>query len=104
MYISRDGIILCNVYNNIVKRSRRPFGFITKIHNDSRRTYRAIENLRFFSAACKFRFELTFDEFDPSEIARKTDKGLVMIKNTVALFCECVIRELREQVDSIQKL
>ncbi|CAO3606877.1 unnamed protein product [Mucor fragilis] len=45
-----DGIVLCNVYNSLVKRSRRPFGLITKIHNDSRRTYRAIENLRFFSA------------------------------------------------------
>ncbi|GAA5814127.1 hypothetical protein MFLAVUS_007617 [Mucor flavus] len=94
-----DGIVLCNAYNSVVKRSRRPFGFITKIHNDSRRTYRAIENLRFFSA-----FELVFTEFDPSEIARKTDKGLVMIRNAIALFCDCVIRELREQVDAIQKL
>lgn len=98
-----DGIILCNAYNSVVKRSRRPFGFITKIHNDSRRTYRAIENLRFFSAACKFRFELTFDEFEPSEIARKTDKGLNMVKKTVTQFCDCVIRELREQVDSTLK-
>jgi hypothetical protein len=57
----------------------------------------------FTYSACKFRFEIVFDEFDPSEIARKTDKGLVMIKKTVALFCDCVIRELREQVDSLQK-
>lgn len=46
----RDGIVLCNVYNNIVKRSRRPFGFINKVHKDTKRTYRAIENLRFFAA------------------------------------------------------
>ncbi|ORE10155.1 hypothetical protein BCV72DRAFT_315755 [Rhizopus microsporus var. microsporus] len=98
-----DGKALCIAYNNIVKRSKRPFGFINKIHSDTRRTYRAVENLRFFTAACKFRFELTFDEFDPSEIARKTDKGLVMIKNIVAAFCDCVICELREQVDMIQK-
>ena len=45
-----DGVTLCNVYNNIVKRSRRPFGFITKIHSDTKRTYRAIENLRYFTA------------------------------------------------------
>ncbi|RCI02445.1 Mitochondrial import inner membrane translocase subunit tim8 [Rhizopus stolonifer] len=98
-----DGIALCNVYNSLVKRSKRPFGLIAKIHNDSRRTYRAIENLRFFSAACKFRFELIFDEFDPSEIARKTDKGLNMIKKTLTSFCDCVIREFREQVDSVKK-
>ena len=34
------------------------------------------------------------------KIARKTDKGLNMMKNTVSQFCECIIRELREQVDS----
>ncbi|KAF7729545.1 hypothetical protein EC973_004219 [Apophysomyces ossiformis] len=94
-----DGITLCNAYNNIVKRSRRPFGFINKIHQDTRRTYRAIENLRFFVAACKFRFELNFGDFDPSEVARKTDKGLDMIKNAVVLFAECVIRELRQSMD-----
>ncbi|KAI9476308.1 MAG: hypothetical protein EXX96DRAFT_620770 [Benjaminiella poitrasii] len=97
-YLS-DGIVLCNVYNSLVKQSRRPFGLITKIHEDTRRTYRAIENLRFFSAACKFRFELVFDEFDPSEIARKSDKGLSMIDKALNKFCDCVIRELREQVD-----
>lgn len=53
--------------------------------------------------ACKFRFEIVFNEFDPSEIARKTDKGLVMMKSILATFCECAIRELREQVDLIQK-
>ncbi|CAO0799784.1 unnamed protein product [Mucor circinelloides] len=98
-----DGIVLCNVYNSLVKRSRRPFGLITKIHSDSRRTYRAIENLRFFSAACKFRFEIVFDDFEPSEIARKTDKGLNMLTKCLTTFCDCVIRELREQVDSVQR-
>lgn len=44
-----------------------------------------------------------FDEFDPSEIARKTDKGLNMMNKTLTAFCNCVIRELREQVDSLQK-
>ncbi|KAI7871891.1 hypothetical protein BDF14DRAFT_1760188 [Spinellus fusiger] len=93
-----DGIVLCNVYNNIVKRSRRPFGYITKVHQDTRRTYRAIENLRFFSAACKFRFELVF-AFDPSEVARKTDKGLATLKTALIVFCDCVIKELRENTD-----
>ncbi|KAI8368317.1 uncharacterized protein BYT42DRAFT_586137 [Radiomyces spectabilis] len=98
-----DGIILCNVYNNIVKRSRRPFGFISKIHQDTRRTYRAIENLRFFAAACKFRFELVFDPFDPAEVARKTDKGLHQLLKAVTIFCDCVIRELRQDVDMARR-
>ncbi|CAO3659638.1 unnamed protein product [Rhizopus stolonifer] len=95
-----DGRVLCNAYNNIVKQSKRPFGFISKIHPDTRRTYRAVENLRFFAAACKFRFELVFDKFDPSEIARRTDKGLFMTKNVAITFCDCAIQELLEQIDS----
>lgn len=57
----------------------------------------------YYFRACKFRFELLFDEFDPSEIARKTDKGLNMMNKSLSTFCDCVIRELREQVDSAQK-
>ncbi|KAG1471667.1 hypothetical protein G6F56_001992 [Rhizopus delemar] len=53
-------------------------------------------------AACKFRFEIVFEEFDTSEVVRKTDKGLVMIKNALTTFCDHAIRELREQVDMIQ--
>jgi hypothetical protein len=53
--------------------------------------------------ACKFRFELTFDEFDPSEIARKTDKGLFITKNVAITFCDCVIQELQEQIDLNQQ-
>ncbi|RCH77763.1 hypothetical protein CU098_000989, partial [Rhizopus stolonifer] len=36
-----DGRVLCNAYNGLVKQSKRPFGFITKINSDTRRTYRA---------------------------------------------------------------
>ncbi|KAI8148506.1 hypothetical protein BJV82DRAFT_267600 [Fennellomyces sp. T-0311] len=91
-----DGRILCNVYNSIVNRSRRPFGLITKIHHDTNRTFRATENLRFFAAACKFRFDLALRPFDPMEVARKTERGLVMLKLAINAFCSCVINELRE--------
>ncbi|ORZ22273.1 hypothetical protein BCR42DRAFT_405835 [Absidia repens] len=95
-----DGNTLCHVYNNIVKRSRRPFGFINKIHEDTRRTYRVVENLRFFAAACKFRFELVFDPFDPTVVARKTEQGLSMLEKAVGIFCQSVIQELRQTTDA----
>ncbi|KAJ8655493.1 hypothetical protein O0I10_008779 [Lichtheimia ornata] len=98
-----DGRILCNAYNNVVKRSRRPFGFINKVHQETGRTFRAIENLRFFSAACKFRFDLMFHPFEPSEIARKTDRGLTALKPIVVAFCECVIAEFRENLEQVGK-
>ncbi|KAI9247056.1 hypothetical protein BY458DRAFT_465594 [Sporodiniella umbellata] len=98
-----DGKVLCNAYNSLLKQSKRPFGFITKINSDTRRTYRAVENLRFFAAACKFRFEIVFEEFNPSEIVRRTDSGLDMIKKMLFTFGDCVVRELREQVDLAQQ-
>ncbi|KAI9253955.1 hypothetical protein BDA99DRAFT_519445 [Phascolomyces articulosus] len=98
-----DGRILCNVYNNIVNRSCRPFGLITKIHQDTKRTFRATENLRFFAAACKFRFDLNFYPFDPAEVARKTERGLFMLKLAIDAFCNCAINELRESVDHASK-
>ncbi|KAI7849937.1 hypothetical protein BDC45DRAFT_264842 [Circinella umbellata] len=98
-----DGRILCNVYNNIVNRSHRPFGLINKIHEDTKRTFRATENLRFFAAACKLRFDLNFYPFDPVEIARKTERGLFMLKLALTAFCSCVINELRESVNTVSK-
>ncbi|KAI9260215.1 hypothetical protein BY458DRAFT_516524 [Sporodiniella umbellata] len=96
-----DGSMLCYAYNYVVQQSKRPFGFITHIHADTRRTYRAVENLRFFAAACKFRFELVLDPFDPSEIVRKTDRGLSMIKQVSLCFCQCAVQDVFEK--SIRK-
>ncbi|KAL1914718.1 uncharacterized protein VTP21DRAFT_7976 [Calcarisporiella thermophila] len=92
-----DGILLCQVYNQVVRKSRRPFGLINKIHTDTTRTYRAIENLRFFAAACKFRFDIAFrkEEFDASAIARQTEQGLEQIEKALARFADTVIEELR---------
>ncbi|RUS28330.1 hypothetical protein BC938DRAFT_482016 [Jimgerdemannia flammicorona] len=91
-----DGQVLCNAYNNIVKRSKRPFGLINKIHLDTARTYRATENLKFFAAACKFRFDINLDPFNATEIVRRTETGKTQLENTIKTFCEGVISELRE--------
>ncbi|ORY96736.1 hypothetical protein BCR43DRAFT_492180 [Syncephalastrum racemosum] len=94
-----DGKTLCRLYNDLVNRSRRPFGFITQIHQDTRRTFRAVENLRFFAGACKLRFDLVLDPFEPAEIARKTDRGLSMLKQAITLFCDTVAREQRNPIE-----
>ncbi|RUS13467.1 hypothetical protein BC937DRAFT_95267, partial [Endogone sp. FLAS-F59071] len=95
-----DGQVLCNAYNNIVKRSKRPFGLINKIHHDTARTYRSTENLKFFAAACKFRFDLNLEPFNPAEIARHTLTGKEHLENAIKTFCEGVIVELRDTATS----
>ncbi|KAM3589577.1 hypothetical protein VKS41_000436 [Umbelopsis sp. WA50703] len=93
-----EGVVLCNVYNGLVKKSRRSFGLIQKIHLDTQRTYRATENLSFFSTACKLRFDLTFPNYKPAEIARKTGIGLDMLEAALILFTQTVAKEFRANV------
>ncbi|CAG8585862.1 18699_t:CDS:2 [Rhizophagus irregularis] len=89
-----DGKLLCIIYNTIVRRSKRPFGFIDKIHEDTSRTYRATENLKFFAAAAKFRFEIKFDEFNPTEIVKLTNIGRAQLERILEIFCEKAMEEL----------
>ncbi|RIA94170.1 hypothetical protein C1645_818454 [Glomus cerebriforme] len=89
-----DGKLLCIIYNTIVRRSKRPFGFIDKIHEDTSRTYRATENLKFFAAAAKFRFEIKFDEFNATEIVKLTNTGKAQLERILEVFCEKAMEEL----------
>ncbi|CAG8555570.1 3055_t:CDS:2 [Paraglomus occultum] len=89
-----DGKLLCNIYNTVVRRSKRPFGFIEKIHDDTSRTYRASENLKFFAAACKFRFDIKFEAFDTLAIVKMTDIGRVHLEEAIKAFCEKAMDEL----------
>ncbi|CAG8658626.1 23239_t:CDS:2 [Dentiscutata erythropus] len=68
-----------------LRRSKRPFGFIDKIHEDTSRTYRATENLKFFIA---FRFDIKFDDINVTEVVKLTNTGKAHI------FCEKAMQEL----------
>ncbi|CAJ0912645.1 17814_t:CDS:2, partial [Entrophospora sp. SA101] len=88
-----DGRLLCNIYNTIVKYSKQPFGFIDKIHEDTSRTYRVIENLNFFATAVKLRFDVKFEEFDVKEIKNLTEIGEIHLEKALELFCEKAMNE-----------
>ncbi|CAG8553305.1 1325_t:CDS:2 [Diversispora eburnea] len=89
-----DGKLLCIIYNTVIRRSKRPFGFIDKIHEDTTRTYRATENLKFFAAAVKFRFDVKFDEFNASEMFKLTTTGKIQLEKILGIFCEKAMEEL----------
>ncbi|CAG8572634.1 9497_t:CDS:2 [Ambispora leptoticha] len=89
-----DGKLLCEIFNTVVRRSKRPFGFIDHIHEDTSRTYRATENLKFFAAACRFRFDIKFEEFNAPEIVKLTETGKVHLEKTLEIFCEKAMDEL----------
>ncbi|KZF24390.1 hypothetical protein L228DRAFT_245315 [Xylona heveae TC161] len=59
----RDGRRLINLHNQMVRKSKRPFGEIAVFHNDTAKPYRCAENLRFWRKAAEIRWELKL-EFD----------------------------------------
>ncbi|TDZ26692.1 hypothetical protein Cob_v000958 [Colletotrichum orbiculare MAFF 240422] len=54
----QNGILLVELHNAAVKRSKRRFGLITTFHNDTEKPYRAADNLRFWAKAAELRWEV----------------------------------------------
>ncbi|TDZ73195.1 hypothetical protein CTRI78_v001343 [Colletotrichum trifolii] len=54
----QNGILLVELHNAAVKRSKRRFGLITTFHNDTEKPYRAADNLRFWAKAAELRWDV----------------------------------------------
>lgn len=57
-----DGKKLVAMHNAAVKKSKRPFGYIEKCHDDVNKPYRRAENIRFWLKASELRFEIKFQQ------------------------------------------
>ncbi|KAI9803882.1 MAG: hypothetical protein M1825_001762 [Sarcosagium campestre] len=56
----RDGLRLVQLHNELVHRSKRPFGQIPTFHTDTLKPYRCAENLRYWIKAAELRWGLKF--------------------------------------------
>ena len=54
----RHGLRLIRLHNELVRKSRRPFGQITTFHTDTLKPYRAADNLRYWIKAAELRWEI----------------------------------------------
>jgi hypothetical protein len=54
----QDGLRLVKLHNEMVKRSKRPFGQISVFHTDTAKPYRCAENLRYWIKAAELRWEV----------------------------------------------
>merc|ERR1712137_1462852 len=52
------GLRLVKIHNAVVRKSKRPFGAISRWHTDFRKPYRCTENLLFWIKAAELRFEI----------------------------------------------
>jgi len=89
----RTGTKLCLIHNSLAHFSLRPFGLITRYHNDTSVQYRVTDNLRYFAKAAQIRWDLQL-EWDVEEIWRASAKGDEMLKRELGKWCATVINEL----------
>lgn len=54
----RNGLILVNLHNAILRKSKRQFGDIRTFHTDTAKPYRCAENLRYWIKAAELRWEI----------------------------------------------
>lgn len=94
LILFRPGVKLCNIFNNFVSQSSRQYGHIDRYHTDTKRPYRAIENLQFFAKAIEIRFERRLPGWDAKEIVRATDRGNGILLDGMKVFCEAAINTL----------
>ncbi|OLL22608.1 hypothetical protein NEOLI_000234 [Neolecta irregularis DAH-3] len=90
----RPGLRLCLIHNACTRRSRRPFGYISRHHLDTKIRYRATENLSYWRKAIEERWDVEADKFSVREIIEETKIGDAMLLDTVKRWCQIVINEI----------
>jgi len=90
----RPGLRLCLIHNACTRRSRRPFGYISRHHLDTKIRYRATENLSYWRKAIEERWDIEADNFSVREIIEETTTGDEMLLHTVKRWCQVVINEI----------
>ncbi|KAF9180938.1 hypothetical protein BGZ51_005796 [Haplosporangium sp. Z 767] len=97
-----DGYIICMAFNAFVSLTNMPFGFVDKIHENTTRTWRGVENWRFLMQACKFRLEFKVPEgsFMPIEIVKRTDLGREQLETWVKLIVQRGIQEAKDTLEA----
>lgn len=94
----RNGIRLVLIHNAFVRRSKRPFGQISRHHIDTERRYRATDNLKYWNKALEYRFQVTLADnasgWDAGQVFDGTAVGQQMLLEAVLVFVDVVIREI----------
>ncbi|KAI5797945.1 hypothetical protein DFH27DRAFT_95359 [Peziza echinospora] len=91
----QSGLHLILIHNNVVRRSKRPFGQIPSYHTEFSKPYRMAENLRYWKKAAELRWEVKL-VFDVTGVVNGTSEQVWRDFNTaVELWCEVVLKEVR---------
>lgn len=88
------GLRLINLHNEMVRRSRRPFGEITTFYTDLTKPYRCAENLRYWAKAAELRWEIKL-EFNALDVVHgDSDQAWLHFERAIETWCRRVREEL----------
>ena len=91
------GLRLISLHNEMIRRSRRPFGTITTFYTDLAKPYRCAENLRYWAKAAELRWEIKLN-FDALEVVHgESEQAWLLFDTAVQTWCKGVREELTQE-------
>ena len=90
------GLKLISLHNEMVKRSKRPFGQITTFYTDLAKPYRRAENLRYWAKAAELRWEVKLD-FDALDVVHgESEAAWQRFDHAILTWCNGVREDLSQ--------
>ncbi len=90
----QNGLLLVRLHNEMVRKSKRPFGEIRTYHTDTAKPYRCAENLRYWLKAAEIRWDLKL-EMDVTKVVHgKSSDAWRALESAVYKWCGAVRQEL----------
>lgn len=90
----RNGLLLVNLHNEMVKKSKRPFGEIRTYHTDTGKPYRCAENLRYWIKAAEIRWDVKLEVDVTKVIHGKSVESWSAFETAIYIWCGTVRKEL----------
>lgn len=98
------GLRLISLHNEMVRRSKTPFGKITTFFTDLAKPYRCAENLRFWAKAAELRWEIKL-QFDALEVVHgESEEAWLQFDKAVMTWCKGVREELCKEWAGVESI
>lgn len=93
----RNGLWLVCAHNDMVRKSRRQFGQITKYHLDTMKPYRCADNLRYWIKAAELRWEIVLQIDVLGVVYGRGDEVWKQFDAEILRWCKKVREEIMEE-------
>jgi len=90
------GLRLIGLHNEMVKRSKRPFGEITTFYTDLAKPYRRAENLRYWAKAAELRWEIKLNFNALDVVHGESEVAWQRFDQAILAWCRRVRQELSQ--------